>query len=155
MKGKWLVFFLILSLGGTFSFSVKAFEIKEDFPRLANYYLQPLILKGYYDNLAKYDLLILDVDVQTIDTNIFFQIEKDNPNIKFFAYIPSQSVNVQDLSSWARLRKINYEKVNNEDWWLKDSSGEIINLSNIWPTIKFVDLGDEWVNYLSNLVKRI
>ena len=153
MKGKWLVFFLILSLGGTFSFSVKAFEIKEDFPRLANYYLQPLILKGYYDNLAKYDLLILDVDVQTIDTNIFFQIEKDNPNIKFFAYIPSQSVNVQDLSSWARLRKINYEKVNNEDWWLKDSSGEIINLSNIWPTIKFVDLGDEWVNYLSNLVK--
>jgi len=63
---------------------------------------------------VKDDLLILDVDVQTIDTNIFFQIEKDNPNIKFFAYIPSQSVNVQDLSSWARLRKINYEKVNNE-----------------------------------------
>ncbi len=77
---------------------------------MANYYLQPLILKGYYDNLAKYDLLILDVDVQTIDTNIFFQIEKDNPNIKFLSYIPSQSVNVQDLSSWARLRKINYEK---------------------------------------------
>ncbi len=76
MKGKWLVFFLILSLGGTFSFSVKAFEIKEDFPRLANYYLQPLILKGYYDNLAKYDLLILDVDVQTIDTNIFFKLKK-------------------------------------------------------------------------------
>jgi len=81
---KMVGIFLILSLGGTFSFSVKAFEIKEDFPRLANYYLQPLILKGYYDNLAKYDLLILDVDVQTIDTNIFFQIEKDNPNIKFF-----------------------------------------------------------------------
>jgi len=153
MKQKWLVFLLILSLGGTFSFSTKAFDVKEDFPRLANYYLQPLILKGCYDDLAKYDLLILDVDVQTINTKIFSQIEKDNSNIKFFAYIPSQSVNVQDLSSWARLRKINYEKVNNEDWWLKDSSGEIINLSNIWPTIKFVDLGDEWVDYLSDLVK--
>ena len=153
MKYKLLIIFSILFLGGTFCFSVKAFENKDGFPRLANYYLQPLIPKNYYDDLAKYDLLILDVDVQTIDKNIFSQIEKDNPNVKFLAYIPSQSVNVQDLSSWARLRKMNYEKVNSNDWWLKDSFGETINLSNIWPTIKFVDLGSGWIGYLSDLVK--
>jgi len=154
MKKNFLSMFLILFLGGAFGLPVEAFEVKETYPKIADYYLQPLIPKDHYDDLAKYDLLVLDVDTQTIDASLFSQIKKDNPDIKFLAYIPSQSVNTQDLSSWARFRRMNYDKVNNNDWWLKDSSGKTINLSGPWPTIKFVDLGKGWSEYLSSLIEQ-
>ena len=142
-----------MSLGGTFGFPVDAFENKEDFPKIANYYLQPLVPKGHYNSLAKYDLLILDVDTQTIDASLFSQIKQNNPDTQFLAYIPSQSVNTQDLSSWARFRNMTHEKVDLNDWWLKDSSENIINLGGVWPTIQFVDPCNGWVEYLSDLVK--
>ena len=150
---KILSIFLILSLGGAFSFPANAFDKKEDFPKIANYYLQPLVPKDHYDDLAKYDLLILDVDTQTIDTSLFSQIKHLNPETQFLAYIPSQSVNTQDLSSWARFRNMTNDKVNQENWWLRDSSGNVVGLGEPWPTIKFVDPGKGWAGYLSDLAK--
>jgi len=144
---KLLIIFLIIALGGAFSFftsPVFAFESKENFPKIANYYLQPLIPWEHYDDLAKYDLLILDVDAQA---------EKINTDAQILAYLPSQSVNIQDLSSWARFRNIVYSQVNSQDWWLRDSSEKIVSLGGPWPTIKFVDPGKGWAEYLSNLVK--
>lgn len=152
MKYKWLVIFLILSWGGAFSFSVNAFEIKETYPRIANYYLQPLVPKEHYDDLAKYDLLILDVDVQTIDSNLFSQIKKYNEEIKFLAYTPSQTIYVKYLDSWARFRNLMYDKVNTNDWWLKDSQGNKIGFNETWPEIKFIDSNDQWNQFMSDLV---
>jgi hypothetical protein len=152
MKNKFLTTTLILFLGGTFGWPVGAFEIKETYPRLANYYLQPLIPEDHYDDLAKYDLLILDVDTQTINPMMFSEFKEDNQDIQFLAYIPSQSVNIEDLSSWARWRQMTYDKVDANDWWLRDSQGEIIDFSDIWSTIKFVDIGSGWKEYLSDLV---
>jgi len=154
MKSKLLTISLIICLGAVFGFSVKAFQGKDTYPKIANYYLQPLVPKSHYSDLAEYDLLILDVDVQTIDPDIFSLIKGKNPETQFFAYIPSQSVNTQDLSSWARFRNMVYDKVNSNDWWLKDSQGNFISFSNTWPSIKFVDPGQGWSNYLSDLVKQ-
>ncbi len=152
MKNKFLAIFLIFIWGGIFVFPVNAFEIKETYPRTANYYLQPLVPENDYDALSKYDLLILDIDTQTIDASMFDYLEEKNEDIKFLAYIPSQSVNTQDLSSWARWRRLINEKVSNNDWWLRDSNNEIISFSDIWPTIKFVNPGENWSDYLSDLI---
>ncbi|NQV00799.1 MAG: hypothetical protein HQ537_01605 [Parcubacteria group bacterium] len=151
IKNRFIAISLIICLGAVFGFSVKAFQGKDTYPKIANYYLQPLVPKNHYSGLAEYDLLILDVDVQTIDPNIFSYIKEKNPEVKFFAYIPSQSVNTQDLSSWARFRNMVFKKVNSNDWWLKDSQGNSVSFSNTWPIIKFVDPGQGWNDYLSDL----
>jgi hypothetical protein len=153
MKNRLLATILIICLGGGFGFSTKAFQTKDTFPKIADYYLQPLVPESIYDDLSKYDLLILDVDVQTIDPNIFSLIKERNPGVQFLAYIPSQSVNTQDLSSWACFRNLVYDKVSDNDWWLRDSQGNFISFSDIWPDIKFVDPGRGWNNYLSSLAE--
>jgi len=152
MKSKFLITFLIFALGGAFVFPVNAFEIKETYPKIANYYLQPLIPKNDYDNLSKYDLLILDIDTQTIDSSMFVFLKEKNEDIKFLAYIPSQSVNSQDLSYWARWRKLTNEKAESNNWWLRDSNNKIISFSDIWPTIKFINPEQGWSDYLSDLI---
>ncbi len=141
-----------MSLGGAFSFPVNAFEVKEEFPKLANYYLQSLIPSYIYSDLAKYDLLILDVDTQTHQPEMFTEIEKKNPQVQFLAYILSESINIEYLDWWARFRKMTYQKVESEDWWLRDSQGDLIGFSEIWPDHKFVDPGNGWVEYMSDLV---
>jgi len=152
MKTQSLAITLLIFLLAGFNWPVYAFEPKDTFPKTANYYLEPLISLDDYSDLSKYDLLILDVDTQTIDPEMFSFLRNNNQNIQFLAYIPSQSVNVQDLSDWARFRKAVYNKVKNSDWWLKDSQGKIISFSDTWPTIKFVDIGKGWDKYLSDLI---
>ncbi len=154
MKIKFFLTSLIIFIMSGLYLPVLAIDVKEEYPRLVDYYLEPLVPKDEYDNLAKYDLLILDVDTQTIDPSLFTVIKQQNPEIQFLSYIPSQSVNTQVLSGWARFRKMIYDKVSAENWWLRDSSGNIISFSDIWPTIKFVDIGRGWTDYLTNLVKQ-
>jgi len=152
MRIKLLVLILILFRLAFLSWPVYAFESKDIFPKIASYYLEPLISQDCYPDLSKYDLLILDVDTQTIDPEMFVFLKESNQDIQFLAYIPSQSVNLEDLSDWARFRKTVYDKAEDNDWWLKDSQGKVINFSNTWPTIKFVDIGKGWDEYLSDLV---
>lgn len=124
--------------------------LKDVFPKTANLYLNPIINKDYYDDLAKYDLLILDVDVTTTDENILKSIRQLNPKIEILAYIPAQSVNTQDLGSWASFRKKTYAATNNGNWWLKNEQGCTITFPG-WDTINFVDGGSAWNKTLSDL----
>ncbi|MEI7497890.1 MAG: putative glycoside hydrolase [Candidatus Falkowbacteria bacterium] len=126
---------------------------KEDFPKVASYYLQPNVPKRDYAGLAKFDLVVLDVDTQTIDPSLFSTLRSLNPDIQTFAYIPSQSVNIEDLSSWARFRNITRDNAEAKNRWLKDSNGDYVYFSNTWPTIKFVDIGKGWSDDLSDLAK--
>lgn len=124
-----------------------------DFPKIANYYLQPNIDQADIADLAKYDLLVLDVDVQNIDPKTISTIKSLNPQVKTFAYIPSQSVNVADLSSWATFRNSAFTYVENHNGWLRDTSNNNINFSNTWPTIRFVDMGNGWTDFISDKAK--
>lgn len=142
-------FFLLAAAGPAL-----AFDFKETYPRLANYYLQPNVPYGHFEELAKYDLVILDVDTQTIDPSLFTTLKEKNPKIQTLAYIPSQSVNVQDLGDWARFRRLTYEETNAKNRWLKDAQGNFVYFSSTWPTIRFVDIGNGWSDYLSDLAAK-
>jgi len=126
-----------------------AFELKPEFPKLANYYLQPNVPASDFDNLSKYDLVIMDVDAESVGPSLITRLRGNNPAIKTFAYIPSQSVNIQDLGAWADFRREAYAEAEAGDRWLKDSSGNYVYFSNTWPTIRFVDIGNGWSDYLS------
>ena len=127
---------------------------EDSYPRLANYYLQPHIPAEDKRELAKFDLVILDIDSETIDMDLNSKLKQVNPDIVILAYIPSQSVNIGDLTDWAQFRRSTYKQVESNDWWLKDSESDYVYFSNTWPTIRFVDAGQGWGTYLSDLAAK-
>jgi hypothetical protein len=51
MKSRFLSTALIIFLGIALSLPAKAFKAKETYPKIANYYLQPLVPKNHYNDL--------------------------------------------------------------------------------------------------------
>ncbi|MEK7203248.1 MAG: putative glycoside hydrolase, partial [Patescibacteria group bacterium] len=153
MMKKIFIFIFIFFLCVAFQPTVLAFDIKDEYPKLANCYLQPFVPSEHYNKLAKYDLVILDVDTQTITPALFDNLKSKNPEIKILAYIPSQSVNVRDLDEWAHFRKIIYNQINFKNWWLKDSKGNFIYFPDAWPFIRFIDIGNGWSEYMTSIIK--
>ncbi|MFH1744898.1 MAG: putative glycoside hydrolase [bacterium] len=129
---------------------VFAFIEKNTFPKLADLFLNPNTAPKEKDKLSKYDLLIIDVDTVEVDPKILDYLKNKNKQINIFAYIPSQSVNLQDLTAWAQFRRKMYGQTDGNNWWLRDSKNNYVTFPG-WPTIQFTDGGEAWNNYLSNL----
>jgi hypothetical protein len=146
MKFRILILILIFTVS---AIGTEASD-KETFPKLANLYLNPIIPEGHYDGLSRFDLLIIDIDVPTTAPNLLTYFKNKNSSMQILSYVPSQSVNVQDLGYWADFRRETYDKVSSNDWWLNNDRGEAVIFDG-WPTIKFVDGGSEWGEYLSTL----
>lgn len=154
---KFLILAIYFSLSMMFLYKpsyVFAFEEKDTFPKTANYYLQPHVRPDHYDDLSKYDLLVLDADVNSINPDLVPGIKLENDKVQVFMYVPSQSVNIQDLNSWAQFRRETYSMADTNDWWLRDSGGNFISFNSVWPTIRFVDIGGGWESYLPEVVGR-
>ncbi|MDD4271417.1 MAG: glycosyltransferase [Patescibacteria group bacterium] len=133
---------------------VRAYYFKDSFPKIANYYLQPIIPNQHISELSKYDLIVLDAEAPEINSGILSDIKAANKNGKIFAYVPSQSVNTQGIGDWSEFREKNYQAADSGNWWLKDSKNNIISFNQTWPTIKIVDAGSDWKNYLPDFVSR-
>jgi len=132
----------------------RASDLKNNFPKIANYYLQPIIPAQHISELAKYDLIVLDAEVAELSSGLLSDIKALNPREQIFAYVPSQSVNTQGIGEWSEFRSENYQAVDSGNWWLRDSKNNIISFNQTWPTIKLVDVGSAWKNYLPDFVKR-
>jgi len=83
--------------------------------------------------LARWDLLILDMEVQENSREQLVRIRQLNPDIIILAYITSEEANADIYNSeWqnnATLRKRLIDQTENS-YWLKDSSG---NRISFWP----------------------
>ncbi len=165
MKKNQILFSLILVLLVTIIYGlffyfreVEAATLKPDFPRLANYYLKWEISDAEAHELAKWDLLILDMEVQENSRAQLLKIRELNPNIIILAYINAveQIDNPQDYNR-AELRNRLATNIP-ANWWLKDSSGR--KISN-WPYNSMLNLtenapvdnsGNHFNDYLPNFV---
>jgi glycosyltransferase involved in cell wall biosynthesis len=146
-----VIFLLVFSFFITAS--AQAIYSKDVFPKVANYYLQPLVPEQHISELSKYDLLVLDAEVAELYPDLLPNIKAANNQEKIFAYVPSQSVNIEGIGEWSQYREKNYQAVNNGNWWLRDSANNVISFDKTWPTIKIVDVGSGWKSYLPNFVK--
>jgi len=142
-----LLFFLLLT-----PLAAKAIYLKDSFPKIANYYLQPIIPQQHVGELSKYDLIVLDAEAPKINPRLLVDIKAANPREQIFAYVPSQSVNTQGIGDWSEYREKNYQAADSGNWWLRDSGNNILSFSPTWPTIKLVDVGSGWKNYLPNFI---
>ena len=155
MKKRYLLIFLFFSL-----LPLSFASAQEKNPKLVNYFLHWSITEDEAKDLAKWDLLILDMEVQENSPLEMSLIRKLNPKIKILAYIPSQNLFDPSFNrNEAVLRKKMNEEVSSS-WWLKSDSGK--RLSD-WPEAYILNLtdycgadsqGQRFSDYLSSFVSR-
>ncbi len=154
-----LAIFLVAIISGIlFPVYTSASALKSTYPRLANYFLKWEITDSEAIELARWDLVILDMEVQKNSPNQLRKIRSLNPNIIILAYINAveQIDNPQDYDR-AELRNTLANNIISS-WWLKDASGR--KISN-WPYNSMLNLtdsaptdpsGNRFNDYLPNFV---
>ena len=125
-----LILFLTI-LCGHFLFVLKV-SAEVSYPKLANYFLKTPISTVEMSELAKWDIVILGMQVVDTNPDIFNTLRALNPDIKIIAYLSAMEFPVsryQTLESasgpWHKM----YAGIKNE-WWLADSQG---GKHSVWP----------------------
>ncbi len=149
---------VILLLTGFFVMPNKTSAQADNYPKLANYYLAWDIDDTQIDQLAKWDMVILSPQALERNPQVITKLRQKNPQIKILVYILIQEINIdpQIVNASTFYQKI-YNQVNQNNWWLKDASGQ--NLS-WWPNTWIINVaasapksnGQNWTNYLPQLV---
>jgi len=127
-------------------------------PRLANYYLKWSLSDAETEKLAKWDLLILDMEVQENSRSNLIKLRQLNPNIIILAYITSEEIRSDIINNRdAKLRRILFNEIR-ENWWLNDN---LSNRLSSWPNTWLINLtnqapasdGERWNTILPKFVK--
>ncbi|MCF7794807.1 hypothetical protein K9M50_00395 [Patescibacteria group bacterium] len=133
-----------------------------DYPRLVNYYLEWSISDSEAVDLAKWDMLILDMEVQENSPEAIRKIRNYNPDIKILAYITSQEIidySQQSFQTNASLRAKLYNQIH-DSWWLKDYQG---NKISFWQGTKMLNMSsgsgissnnEKWNEFLPRFVDK-
>jgi hypothetical protein len=153
----------ILLLAGAFAWPVSSFAItgtvKDSYPRLANYYLRWEIPNTEVENLAKWDVLVMDMEAQHNSPANLRKIRQLNPKIIILAYITSQEIyyDKQDYNL-GKLRNELRDQIDS-GWWLKDKNGQRIsfwaktNMLNLTEGCGASPAGQHWNYFLPQFVK--
>lgn len=134
------ILFLAVTLAVFFiSAPARAAAVKPIYPRLANYFLKWEISPSEAKELAKWDLLILDMETAENSRAQLIKIRQLNPKIIILAYITSEEI-LDDVSGYdmASLRQ-GLAGGFFDGWWLRDQHGN--KVSN-WPYTKMFNLTD-------------
>ncbi|MDA3802972.1 MAG: putative glycoside hydrolase [Patescibacteria group bacterium] len=109
------------------------------YPRLANYFLHWELSDYEAKELAKWDLLILDMEVSQNSPDKVRRIRELNPDIIILAYITSQEI-MDDLI-YNHLGFLRYDLKNEiiDSWYLKSSSGSRLSY---WQNTHLLNLSD-------------
>jgi len=130
---------LVLMIILFWPFASRAAVLKNTYPRLANYFLKWEITDTEARELAKWDLLILDMETQENSRTQILKIRELNPRIIILAYLTSQEIlDDPDNYNQAYLRQELNRKISS-GWWLKDVAGQ--KISN-WPYTSMLNLSD-------------
>ncbi len=133
---KYKILLLIFLVAGFFVFNLcaqKVFtaKIKNNFPKRANYYLAWTVDKAKARELAKWDLVVLDAEVQERTPESIKLMRQLNPDITILAYITSQDIR-QDAKTLSQISPLRYKRYleTPESWYLKNSAGQKLSW---WP----------------------
>jgi hypothetical protein len=119
--------------------ATRAAQLPSSYPRLANYFLQWQITDAEVPALAKWNLLIVDMEAQENSRSQLLKIRELNPHIIILAYLTSEEIldNVNNYND-AYLRQELAAGIS-DGWWLRDASGQ--KISN-WPYTSMLNLSD-------------
>ena len=135
MKKQSLVIVILILFGILIATGVKASpQLKDDYPRLANYYLKYFgdVSVAELNNLKKWDLLILPNDYQWAFPEFFNEYKQAKPQGLILAYTYPAMVMSSNLNSLFRT-------VEAENLWLRDDNGAKVEM---WPGLYAVNINN-------------
>ena len=148
---------IVLSAMGN-PLEVKATHTPHIFPKRANYFLPWRISDAEARQLAKWDLLILDMETQVTSRAQLELILRLNPDIILLAYLTSQEIRRDALSGGSIMRARLAQKIP-DAWYLADTTGErrwfwpgtyLLNPSAATPLVHGQRLPDVMAEFVAN-----
>ncbi|EKE07014.1 MAG: hypothetical protein ACD_18C00212G0001, partial [uncultured bacterium] len=101
---------------------LKPAKAKTNSPKLANYYLDWGLTEAQAKELSKWDLVVLDMEMQVRHPDLLKKMKVWNPDIILLVYITPQEILKDSNNSYSTLRRKLVSGIH-DDWYLKDSSG--------------------------------
>ena len=140
LRNRFLIPVLAVILAGIFAASgAEAVALPASYPRLANYFLKWEISDSEAKELAKWDLLIVDMETAENSRTQLKKIRQLNPDVVMLAYITSEEI-LDDVNGYdgATLRQ-EFASGLYDGWWMRDKNGS--KISN-WPYTSMFNLSD-------------
>ncbi len=158
IKSKILILLVILIITSAFVIPQKSFSQYDNYPKIANYYLEWYVEDSAIKELAKWDIVILSPQAVENNPQIITKLKQYNPQIKVLVYVLAEEININQkiLNKTAFWQKI-YNQVNQNNWWLRTADNQhvtfwpgtwMINASSVAPKSN----GQNWSDYLPKLV---
>jgi hypothetical protein len=107
-------------------------------PRRANYFLWWEIPGSKVQELAKYDLLVLDMETQVNSQASLKKIKEINPDIVLLAYITPQEIKSDAASGYSIMRRKLAAGIS-DSWYLTDTNN---NKKSFWPGTWMLNVAD-------------
>ena len=143
----------------TASLDVHAADISEhQYPKKANIFLKWNLTDTEVKELAKWDVVILDMENQITNPQMLKKLKELNPNITLLSYITSQEIRTDASSGISKMRQKLISGIP-DNWYLVNNAGrrysfwpgtEMLNVSNYAPR----NNGKLFNEYLSEFVVR-
>jgi hypothetical protein len=141
-------------------FLIQTVKMEEKYPRVANLFFKWDVSASEAAELAKWDVVVIDMEAGINTPENLKKIKELNPQIKILAYITSEEFtsNVSKLKSSSLRRKL-YNGIS-DNWWLNSSGGGrlvwwpgtwLLNVTEDSPTDGG---GKKWNDYLPEFVAR-
>lgn len=154
------IFFIgILLCAGFFHPGISRAAIPDhSFPRLANPYLSWTLSEATARELAKWDVVILDMEIQYRSPDLLQKMRRWNPDIVLLVYITPQEIRQDAQSSFSVMRRRLASGIY-DDWYLKDAHAGrlswwpetyLLNVSNRAPIHSGQRLNTYIASFVSN-----
>jgi len=150
---------LVLGLNPLFSQAGKEEIISnQTYPKIANYFLSWSLLDKSVLELAKWNILILDMENQVNNPEKLRKIRELNPNVVILAYVPIEEIVYDNVNcQFTQLRK-KIADYSPESWYLHNNKRERISF---WPGAEVMNItnsaplkeGQRWNTFLPYFVK--
>lgn len=113
----------------------------EGSPKISNWWFKWGMSRSEMEQLAQYDVVLVDVENQTYSKQRLKQLRQLNPDIVILAYISMSDIrpDAADLDDSTFRGKLGNRMASHPEWILKDADGENVEW---WPTYTIFNLTD-------------
>lgn len=145
-------FAILLALIAVLSLPIGAQRKPPQHPRLANFFLKWHLSEAEARDLARWDILLLDMEVSENTPAAFALLRSQNPNAKLLAYVTSQEIrrDAADLPTSQAPRRRRLAARIPTEWYLRSPNGEHLSW---WPQTWLLDVTQSgWTDTLASFV---
>lgn len=142
------VLLFLFCVSGVFPLSTYAQEMV--YPKKANYFLNWELSRTQATELAKWDLVILDMEIGVKWPYLIDHMRQLNPDIKIVAYFAPFEVPEKSYASRSSLRR-GFGSELRSSWYLRDVSGSRLSF---WPGTHLMNVSDsDYRNYTLDFIQ--